>query len=81
MSEKNSMSRRTFVSGTSSLVLAGAMGEAGAKGASNQASKLAIDGGEKAVKVSCPAVPRWGEREFKQLSAMLKQTEDIDGTL
>ena len=70
MSEKNSISRRHFVAGASGLVLAGA-----AKGASAKAtaSKLAIDGGEKAVKKTCPAQPRWGETELKQLGEMLKQ--------
>ena len=50
MSEQNAMSRRQFVAGASGLVLAGAA--AGAeKTASNKASKLAINGGEKAVVV------------------------------
>ena len=48
MSGTNSMSRRRFVAGASSLVLAGAA--AGAeKTAPDQASKLAINGGEKAI--------------------------------
>ena len=72
MSGKNSMSRRRFVAGASSLVLAGTA--AGAeKTASDEAPKLAIHGGEKAVK-SCPPLPiRWGEPERERLEAMLGQ--------
>ena len=69
----NSMSRRQFVAGASGLVLAGAVGEAAEKTASNSGSKLAIHGGEKAVK-SCPSLPiRWGEPERERLNAMLGQ--------
>ncbi len=72
MSGKKSMSRRQFVAGASSLVLAGAA--AGAeKTASKQADKLAINGGEKAVK-SYPSLPlRWGEPERERLDEMLQQ--------
>ena len=53
-------------------MLAGAA--AGAENtASNEASKLAINGGEKAV-TSCPSLPiRWGEPERERLNAMLSQ--------
>jgi len=72
MSDTNSMSRRRFVAGASSVVLAGtAVGAE--KTASDQASKLAIDGGEKAVKAKCASQPRWGEVEQKQLGEMLQQ--------
>jgi perosamine synthetase len=74
MSENNPISRRNFVAGASGLVLASGVGEMGAKAVSNQASKLAIDGGEKAVKVSCAASPRWGDTELNQLAEMLKQS-------
>jgi len=70
MSEKKSIPRRQFVAGATGLVLAGAATRASAKAAD---SKLAADGGEKAVKKSCPATPRWGETEHKQLGEMLKQ--------
>ena len=73
MSGTNSMSRRRFVAGASSLALAGAAGEAAEKTASKKGSRLAIDGGEKAVKVKPVAGPRWGETERKQLEAMLQQ--------
>ncbi len=69
MSEKNSMSRRQFVAGASGLVVAGAIGRA----AQTSGSKLAADGGEKAVKVRCSATPRWGEPELRQLEETLQQ--------
>ena len=73
MSGVNSISRRQFVAGASGMVLAGAAGSAAERTVSEQEDKLAIDGGEKAVKAACPAKPRWGETERKQLEAMLQQ--------
>ena len=73
MSERNSISRRQFVAGASSLVLAGTVQAADDKTASSQASELAIHGGEKAVKQSAGSGQRWGEVERKQLEAMLQQ--------
>lgn len=73
MSGTNSMSRRRFVAGASSLVLAGTASGAAEKTASNQASQLAVNGGPRAVKVSPVPTPRWGEPELKQLEAMLRQ--------
>jgi len=70
MSANNALSRREFVAGTSGLLLAGAV-QPGA--AAQAAAKLAIDGGEKAVKTPAGSGPRWGEPERKQLEAMLKQ--------
>ena len=73
MRNANSISRRQFVAGASSVMLAGAVQGADQKAASGQASQLAITGGEKAVKTSVAAKPRWGEPERKQLEAMLQQ--------
>ena len=73
MSGKNSISRRRFVAGASSLVLAGAVKGGGQSVAAADASKLAVDGGPKAIAKSCPATPRWGEIELKQLGETLKQ--------
>ena len=73
MNGKNSMSRRQFVAGASSLVLAGAAAGAGEKTVSGQASQLAVHGGQKAVKRAPVSGPRWGEPELKQLGAMLRQ--------
>ena len=73
MSEKKSMSRRQFVAGASSYVVAGAALAANAKAVSSDGSNLAVNGGEKAVKQSVVATPRWGEPERKQIEAMLQQ--------
>ena len=73
MSETNSVTRREFVAGASSLLLAGAVIGAEEKAASRPASQLALHGGEKAVRESPAAGIRWGEPERKQLEAMLQQ--------
>ncbi len=73
MNNKTPMSRRQFVVGTSGLVLSGAAGKAAAQAVSKKGSKLAIDGGEKAVKSTSFSHRRWGEREHEQLQKMLKQ--------
>jgi perosamine synthetase len=73
MSDKRSVSRRQFVATASTgLLLAGAAGGASAEPAA-QSGKLAIQGGEKAVKSPAATGRRWGEPELKQLEAMLKQ--------
>jgi len=74
MSGMNNMSRRQFVAGASGLLLAGAAQGAPKKTANRTPkSKLALHGGEKAVK-SYPSLPlRWGEPERERLEAMLKQ--------
>jgi dTDP-4-amino-4,6-dideoxygalactose transaminase len=67
------MSRRQFVTGASSLVVAGALEGAGEKTVSPQGSQLALHGGEKAVKRVVPSGLRWGEPERQQLDALLQQ--------
>jgi len=67
------MSRRQFVAGASGLVLASAGARGSERAASISGSKLAIHGGEKAVKTRPSAGPRWGEAERQQLEAMLRQ--------
>lgn len=72
MSDSNSLSRRQFVAGASAgLLLAGAA--AGGSGQAAEVGKLAIDGGEKAVKAAVTRPPRWGDPEREQLTAMLQQ--------
>jgi dTDP-4-amino-4,6-dideoxygalactose transaminase len=73
MNGKHSISRRQFVAGASGLVLASTAKAGGQPAATAGASKLAIDGGPKAVKVQCTAAPRWGEIELKQLDATIGQ--------
>ncbi len=74
MGTSKSMSRRAFVAGASSVLLAGAAEAADGKAAApKKKSSLALHGGEKAVKKSAGGGPRWGEPERKQLDAMLRQ--------
>ncbi len=73
MSRSKFMSRRQFVAGASSVLLAGAVEGADEKAVSNQGSPLALHGGEKAVKATAGSGRRWGEPERKQLEAMLQQ--------
>jgi len=74
MSGSKSISRRQFVAGASSVLLAGAVEGADEKAGSSQGSTLALHGGEKAVKKSAGGGPRWGEPERQQLDAMLQQS-------
>jgi len=67
------VSRRDFVKYASGGLLATSTLMASKAPAVQSRSPLAIDGGEKAIKISCRAEPRWGEPELKQLSDMLKQ--------
>ena len=73
MSGKDSVSRRRFVAGTSGLLMAGTVSGTDAAAVPNQNSRLALHGGEKAVKKAPSAGPRWGQREREQLDAMLQQ--------
>ncbi len=73
MNKGNSMSRRRFVAGASGLVLAGAVNGGGSSAKAAQVSKLAKEGGEKAVTAKCTATPRWGEIELKQLGKTIQQ--------
>ena len=73
MNKENSVSRRQFVAGASGLLLAGAVHQAVGATVANQESKLAVDGGEKAVTASAGSGPRWGDPERQQLDAMLQQ--------
>ena len=67
------MSRRQFVAGASSFVLAGGVSGATDATAPSDSRQLALHGGEKAVKESVSSTPRWGDIERKQLDAMLQQ--------
>jgi len=73
MNENDSISRRRFVAGASSLVLAGAAARAAENSDSGQPSQLAALGGPKAVLKSPVAEPRWGDVERERLDAMLQQ--------
>lgn len=70
--ESGGFSRREFLAGSSSALLAAGAYAAGENSSSNS-SKLALNGGEKAVKDS-PKLPiRWGDPERERLNAMLEQ--------
>ncbi len=75
MSLKDPVSRRRFLAGTSGLLLAGAAidGVIAQDQPAAAAAKLALKGGPKAVKTAVKRGPRWGDRERKQLDAMLHQ--------
>jgi dTDP-4-amino-4,6-dideoxygalactose transaminase len=74
VSDSKSLSRRQFVAAASTgLVLAGAANAVPAKAAANAHARLAIEGGEKAVKVPPGWGRRWGDPERQQLEAMLQQ--------
>jgi len=71
---RNWISRRRFLAGSSSLLLAGAMDRAVARGQSPApAVALAMKGGAKAVEITPVRGPRWGTPERKQLDTMLCQ--------
>jgi perosamine synthetase len=71
MKAKNGFSRRGFLTATSSIVLAGRLRGQEAKDVAN--SRLALQGGEKAVRQSPPRLVRWGEPERERLNTMLAQ--------
>ncbi len=74
MQTKHSVSRRTFVAGTSSLLLAGATSAAvPEKAQPAPTSELALHGGEKSIVEPPPPLARFGEPEREQLEAMLQQ--------
>lgn len=74
MSDTNSLSRRRFVARASTgLLLAGTASLVAKKAPAADPAKLAIQGGEKAVKTPPGSGRRWGEPERKQLEAMLEQ--------
>jgi len=73
MSDGDAVSRRQFVAGASSLLLAGAAQGAADKPAAQPGSPLAVHGGDKAVQAAAGSGRRWGEVERKQLEAMLEQ--------
>jgi perosamine synthetase len=67
------LTRRQFVAGVSGAMLIGAGQGAATEPASTPVSKLALQGGEKTVKLPAGGKRRWGEPERKQLEAMLQQ--------
>jgi perosamine synthetase len=71
---KPSFSRREFLAASSAAVIAGGLGATHSRAADSTAPlKLALHGGEKAVKESSKLPIRWGEPERERLNAMLGQ--------
>src|SRR5438034_448070 len=68
------VSRREFLAASSAALIAGTLAPVSSEAVeSSSAPKLALNGGEKAVKQS-PKLPiRWGEPERERLNAMLGQ--------
>src|SRR5437867_2084535 len=75
MKPTKGVSRREFIAGTSAFLLAGELAaeESKATASGPQAEKLALEGGEKAVKKPAAKPIRWGEPEHAQFIEMLKQ--------
>jgi perosamine synthetase len=75
MQNKDSISRRQFIAGTSALLLAAELPALGdtANSTGDTMEKLALEGGAKAVKKSVAKPIRWGDPELAQFTEMLKQ--------
>ena len=74
MPAPDSMSRREFLAVSSAAALAGSIAPLNSRAAeSSPPEKLAINGGEKAVKQSIKLPRRWGDPERERLNAMLDQ--------
>jgi hypothetical protein len=71
MRTANDVSRREFIASTSVLLAASQLGVA--EVTENEADKLALKGGTKAVSRSVPKAARWGEPVLQQLGAAVKQ--------
>jgi len=71
MRPTHQVSRRDFIASTSVLLAASQLGVA--ETTDNEADKLALNGGKKAVSQPMPKPVRWGEPELQQLGAALKQ--------
>jgi hypothetical protein len=71
------ITRREFIAGTSALLMAGELAGQETKtakaGAGKSGEKLAMEGGEKAVKKAATKPVRWGDPERDQFGEMLKQ--------
>ena len=65
------VTRRTFLATTSTFVATASL--QGMESSPKPAGKIAMEGGERAIKESAPPLSRWGEPEREQLNAMLGQ--------
>jgi perosamine synthetase len=67
------VSRREFIAASSAALVTGSLGVIPSGAAEVPGPKLALLGGEKAVKAALPRVRRWGDLERDRLNAMLEQ--------
>lgn len=65
--------RRAFLAASSGAVAIGGLRASGADDSPASSSRLALNGGEKAVREPLPRLDRWGQPERERLEAMLKQ--------
>lgn len=66
------VSRREFLAASSAALVAGHL-DATKSNAAQSAAKLAVNGGEKAVKTAVKRARRWGDLERERLNAILEQ--------
>ncbi len=66
-------SRRAFLAATSGALGVGSVRGQEAEGPEAPTARLAIEGGEKAVREPLPHAARWGDPERERLNAMLEQ--------
>jgi perosamine synthetase len=72
MSHRKRVSRRKFIASTSALVIGSQLAAMKSHGQGSK-PKLALDGGERAVKKATPKARRWGDPEREQLNAAVAQ--------
>jgi perosamine synthetase len=70
-----SFTRREFIAGTSAVLLSGELvkGDEAKSADPSGPEKLALEGGDKAVKKAAKKPKRWGDSELAQFTEMLKQ--------
>jgi dTDP-4-amino-4,6-dideoxygalactose transaminase len=73
MSTDGRFSRRDFLAASSGALGAGSVRGAAAEDPAGRSPRLALHGGEKAVREPLPRLVRWGEPERERLNAMLGQ--------
>jgi dTDP-4-amino-4,6-dideoxygalactose transaminase len=73
MKRKYRLSRRRFLAATSSVLVASGLESQNVKVASAADSRLALNGGQKAVQERLPRLVRWGEPERERLNSLIAQ--------
>ena len=73
MAPRQNLSRRQFIAATSAALVASRLAGGESSDSVKGNSKLALDGGPKAVSRPMPKSKRWGEPELQQLGEAVKQ--------